>query len=331
MPDAPPTLVVAQTCDAERRAVIAEAVGDAGRIVYLEDVAEADRPAAVAAATAVFAVHVDQLPDRGRDIGPGCRLLQFHSAGVDYLPLAHFPADLPIAGNGGAFAEPMAEHGLAMALAAGKRLAIEHQKMREGEFNQFVRNRMFMGGTAGILGLGGIGVATAKLFKALGMRIHAINRRGATDADVEIDRIDGPDGLDALLAASDVVVLSLPYTQTTEKLIDKDRLARMKPDAILVNLARGEIVDEDALYAHLLANPKFVACIDAWWVEPIRHGRFETGHPFLDLPNVIASPHNSASVGQWRRNAVHRAASNCARALRGETPLHLIGPEERMR
>jgi len=322
-------LVVAANANADRRQVFVDAVGTDGDVVFLEDLAEAERPAAVAAATAIFASGMGQLPNDGADIGGACQLLQFHSAGVDYLPLKHLPADLPIAGNGGAFAEPMAEHGLAMALAAGKRLAIEHGKMKEGEFNQGVRNRMFLGGVAGIVGFGGIGVAMAKLFKAIGMKVHAVNRRGETDED--IDWIGGADQLDAMLQASDVVVLSLPLSQTSERLFDKERLALMKPDAILINLARGEIIDEDALYAHLLANPNFVACIDAWWVEPVRHGRFEMKHPFLDLPNVIGSPHNSASVGVWRVTAWRRAAENCARALRGETPWHLIKPEERMR
>ena len=105
----------------------------------------------------------------------------------------------------------------------------------------------------------------------------------------------------------------------------------MKSDAILVNLARGEIIDEAALYAHLKANPRFVACIDAWWIEPVRHGKFAMDHPFLELPNVIASPHNSASVGGQRDMALRAAAANCARVFRGEMPQHRIGLDERMR
>lgn len=324
-----PVLAIPFEADAERRSLIEETLGDAGQAVYLTDLDEAAARDALRRAAAVFAQRMDQLPDDvGELLTPNCRLLQFHSAGVDYLPLAHLPDSLPIAGNGGAFAEPMAEHGLAMTMAAAKRLFIEHEKLKTGEFNQFVRNKMLAGSVAGILGFGGIGVATARLMRAIGMKVHAIKRSGETDEPV--DWIGTPDRLDEMLAAADVLVLSLPLSQKTERLLDAEKLALMKPDAILVNLARGEIIDEAALYAHLQANPAFTACLDAWWVEPVRHGRFEMGHPFLDLPNVIGSPHNSASVGAWRGMAVRRAVENCVRALKGEQPLHLIRPEERM-
>ena len=104
----------------------------------------------------------------------------------------------------------------------------------------------------------------------------------------------------------------------------------MKPDAILVNLARGEIIQEGPLFAHLQANPGFFACIDAWWVEPIRHGAFQVDHPFLSLPNVVGSPHNSASVPGMTEAALRRAVANIRRALVGETPLYILGPDERM-
>jgi phosphoglycerate dehydrogenase-like enzyme len=244
------------------------------------------------------------------------------------VPTRDLPPELPVAGNRGASAEPMAEHVVAVALAAAKRLFIEHDKLKQGEFNQRSPNRMLRGGVCGILGFGGVGVATAQLMRAFGMKIHAINRRGASDEPT--DWIGTPDRLDELLAASEVFVVCTALTTETEGLIGSRELSLMKDDAILINVARGEIIDEAALYAHLVVHPRFFAGIDAWWVEPVRHRRFEMNHPFLDLPNVIGSPHNSAGGGVWRDTSLRRAVANCRRAILGEEPLNTIRPEERM-
>ena len=196
----------------------------------------------------------------------------------------------------------MAEHALAIALAAAKRLILEHENLKLGQFNQFTRNRMLAGGLCGIFGFGGIGAATARLMHGIGMRVHAINRHGRTD-----ERVDWMYGV-----------------------IGAAELRRMKDDAILVNVARGEIVQERPLYDHLVRHPRFTACIDAWWIEPVRHGEFRIDQPFLDLPNVIASPHNSAQGAGAHDISLRRAVENCRRALTGGAPLHVIGLDERL-
>ena len=132
-----------------------------------------------------------------------------------------------------------------------------------------------------------------------------------------------------MLATSDALIVSLPLTTRTEGMIGARELALMKPDSMLVNLARGEIVDESAFYAHLKNNPAFTACIDAWWVEPVRHGEFRMDEPFLDLPNVLGSPHNSASVRNATKMALIAAMRNCRRVLEGHEPQHLVGDDER--
>jgi phosphoglycerate dehydrogenase-like enzyme len=114
-------------------------------------------------------------------------------------------------------------------------------------------------------------------------------------------------------------------------MIGAAQLARMKRDAILVNVARGEIVDERALYQRLVAFPTFAAGIDAWWIEPVRHGTFRMDQAFMSLPNVIGSPHNSAAaIAGTGAVGLQRAVANIRRALAGETPLFLVPPEDRM-
>jgi len=324
-----PRLLVTLEVDDRGREIIARGIADVAEVTHLADVPEG-RAEVLSRADVLLARNT------AKELRPGepallakARLIQFVTAGVDYVPLADLPPGVPVANNGGAYAEPMAEHALAMTLAALKRLLIEHEKLSRGHFDQFRLNRSLAGATVGILGFGGIGVATARLMRALGARVHAVNRRGTTDEPVDWVGTDAQ--LDDLLAASDVLILSLPLTPATEGLIGARELRLMKRDAVLVNLARGEIVDEAALYAHLLAAPAFTACIDAWWVEPVRHGRFAMGHPFTRLPNVIASPHNSASAVGWRHTALSRAVENVRRALVGETPRFLVPPEDRMK
>ncbi len=322
-------LVVTYPLSERSRAIVAEELAGAAEVIYLAELPEQQRAAALGRAGAVLA------NDTAKELHPGeatllrkARLLQFSAAGVDWVPTRDLPPQLPVAGNKGASAEPMAEHIVALALAAAKRLFIEHENLKRGEFNQRAPNHMLRGGVCGILGFGAVGVATARLMRAFGMKIHAINRRGASNEPT--DWIATTARLDDMLRAADVLVISAALTTATEGLIGARELALMKEDAILVNVARGEIVDEAALYAHLLSHPRFFAGIDAWWVEPVRHGRFAVGHPFLDLPNVIGSPHNSAGGGVWRDVSLRRAVANCRRALLGAIPLNLIGPDERM-
>jgi glycerate dehydrogenase len=310
------------------RAVVEHALAGAADVISLKGLDDAAREAALRRAGAVLLWNTTELRPHELALIANARLLQTMSAGVDFLPFSTLPPSLQVASNGGAYAEPMAEHALAMALAAAKRLIVEHTALAGGAFNQFEQNRMLAGGVCGIFGFGGIGEATAKLMRALGMRIHAVNRRGATDA--QVDWIGGVDRLDELLAASDVLLISAPLSRTTRGIIDAAALARMKPDAILVNLARGELIDEAALFTHLRNHPRFTACIDAWWVEPGRHGRFAMDQPFMTLPNVIGSPHNSATVASSRSAGLRRAAENCRRALLGETPHYLVREEEKL-
>ncbi len=254
------------------------------------------------------------------------RMIQLLSAGADSVPYAEVPENIVIAGNVGAYAEPMAEHVLAMTLALAKNLFRQHRNLMRGEFNQSVLNCKLKGSICGILGFGGIGRATARLMRGLGMRIFAVNTSGRTDEPV--DFIGTLDSLKQVFSVSDVLVISLPLKKETRGLIGKQELDWMKPNAILVNVARGEIIVEAALFAHLVSNPDFSAGIDAWWVEPFLHGEFYTSYPFLELPNLIGSPHNSTMVPGTADEATRRAMENVKRFLDNEPVIGVVRRED---
>lgn len=254
------------------------------------------------------------------------RFMQLLSAGADHVPFRLFPETLVVAGNAGAYAGPMAEHVMAMTLALSKNLREGHRKLVAGQFDQFGMNRFLRGSTCAILGFGGIGKATAQLMKAFGVKILAVNTSGRTDEDV--DFIGTTKDLEDVLGRADIVVVSMPLSRSTKGLIGARELTWMKPDAILVNVARGEIIDEGAFYAHLQSHPTFKAGIDAWWVEPFRHGRFEMHHPFLDLPNVLGSPHNSGMVPEAMAQATKEAAENIKHYIMGEKVKGVFSREE---
>lgn len=297
-------------------------------IEYLPEVRDEDRLRVLRSAKAVLTWFIgSELRDSEEfAVLRSAGLIQLMSAGADRVPFERFPDTVAVASNAGAFAEPMAEHVLAMTLALAKRLPQNHAALARGVFDQRTPSRTIHGSVIGILGFGGIGQASAKRFGAFGARVHAINRAGVSDLPVEW--MGTLDELDVLLGAVDVLVISLPLTAVTRGLIAKRELSLMKPDAILVNVARGAIVDEAALYEHLVNTPSFSAGIDAWWQEPRAHGSFATGHPFLELPNVLGSPHNSAVTDGALSAAARRAAENVARHLRGEAPLHIVEPSD---
>ena len=210
------------------------------------------------------------------------------SAGADTVDFDAVPATLIVAANVGAYAQPMAEHVLGMTLALAKRLQANHARLAAGEYPADPETTELRGAVAGIVGFGGIGRACADLLRPLGVRIHAINTSGRTDADVEF--VGGPADLERVLRAADVVVVAIPLTLETRGLIGARELAWMKPTAVLINVARAAIIDETALYEHLVATPGFSAGIDVWWDEPERGAAFHQRLPFLELPERAGIP-----------------------------------------
>lgn len=291
--------------------------------VYLDDVDPESRESLITEADALLSrLPHKELRDQELSLLTADQIMQAVSAGVDHLPLERLPDGLVLQSNAGAHGEPIAEHVLAMYLALSKRLRIEHNKLKGGNFDQFRPTRRVHGSTCGILGFGGIGQASARLLKSAGVSILAINRSGEAEESVEF--LGTPDDLEYVLRRSDGLVLSAPLTPETRGIIDREKLQWMADDAMLINIARGELINQHDLYHHLQANPEFQAGIDAWWKEPVRHGKFEIEYPFLDLPNVIGSPHNSAQEPGISTHSLQQAAIRVARTLTTGIPTNVV-------
>jgi phosphoglycerate dehydrogenase-like enzyme len=304
---------------------LANDLGGAARVQTLSGLPEEQRAPTLRAADVILAVHwrTELRPDEGPNLD--VRFVQLLSAGADDLPFDQLPRHAQIASNAGAYAEPMAEHAVAMALALIKRLPENQIRLASGVWDHS-STRWVNGSVWGILGFGGIGKAIGRLVRALGGRVHGINTSGRSDEPAEF--VGTLDDLDTVLAAADVVVISLPLTRRTRALIGVRELELMKPSAILVNVARGAIVDETSLYEHLQSHSEFSAGIDAWWGEPFRAGEFHVDHPFFELPNLLGSPHNSGLVPGIREHATSHAAANILRFLQGERVTGLVRAED---
>lgn len=320
-------VVVSYQADEEHARISSEVLGRDASVVFVRQLPEPERLAALSWAEAVIGWNPPrELPAGALARAPGLRFVQLMSAGADSVDFTALPPGVTLAGNVGAYAKPIAEHVLAMTLALARRLPQRHAGLAAGDFNQRDLLITLDGAVCAILGLGGIGTATAALMRALGARIHAVNTSGATSEQVEF--VGTLADLDRVLAIANVLVLSLPLTRATRGLIGARELSLMRPDAILVNVARGGLIDERALYQHLVASPRFCAGIDAWWHEPGRGAGFRSDFPFLDLPNVIGSPHNSGIVPGVLPGAARRAAENVLRFLRGQPVTGVMHPAD---
>jgi len=161
-----PALVVAFALSQKRKAIVADALAGASAVVYLNELDQTARAKALRNTGALLTFNTSkELRPGEAKLLDGAQLIQFMIGGVDFIPLGELPEGVPVATNGGGYAESMAEHALAMALAAAKRLILEHENLKRGQFNQFTRNRMLAGRVCGIFGFGGIGAATARLIR----------------------------------------------------------------------------------------------------------------------------------------------------------------------
>jgi phosphoglycerate dehydrogenase-like enzyme len=227
-------------------------------------------------------------------------------------------SDVILTNSAGIHGPAMAETVLAMILhfARGFDVAVRAQARHEWAASRFEEEfgigREIAGATLGIVGLGGVGRAIARSAGALGMRVIALRRSPAASAD-GVELLTGDDALRVLLARSDYVVISVPSTSETRGMIGARELAAMRPDAVLVNVARGEVVDEDALVETLRAGRLRGAALDVFRKEPLPEAS-----PLWDLPNVLILPHVSGTTDRFWGRETELIVDNVRRYLAGE-------------
>ena len=264
------------------------------------------------------------LPEKHLPLGRSLKWIHIPSAGVeDSLYPALVESPIRITCSRGISSAALADHAFGMILAFSRGLAVA---LREGS-TTWIRTRFFDadpmpreldGKTLAIFGFGSIGRELARRGRGFGMRVHALKRHRISEEPLA-DRMFTARELEPFLASADYLVVTLPLTPETRGILDGPRLAAMKPSAVLVNIARGGLIRQDALVAALQAGRLAGAGLDVFEHEPL-----PADSPLYGMPNVVLTPH----IGGLHPNYLDRATSlfivNLGRYLKGETLLHEV-------
>lgn len=246
------------------------------------------------------------------------------SVGVDHVDVSALNArGIPLGHTPGVLVETTADTAFALLLAAARRISEADCFVRQGAWRRenrwspdFFTGKDVSGATLGVLGLGAIGQAVARRAAAFGMRVLAWNR-----SPREVPGVTAV-SLEELLAESDFLSVHLALTDETRGLLGAGRIAAMKPGAVLVNTARGGIVDEHALAEALGQGQLYAAGIDVFEEEPV-----PADNPLLSLPNVVLAPHIGSATAATRARMADMAAENAIAALQGKTMPNCFNPE----
>lgn len=261
-------------------------------------------------------------------LAPNLRWLALASAGAEHVLRMGFAQARPaltITTASGVHGAPISEFVLSVLLIWTRRwreiLAAQDERAWPDSPLALLGSEL-EGATLGIIGLGAIGRRVAQLGRAFGMRVVA-QRRSATpgQSDPDVDELLPPDRLADLLAQADYIVISAPNTAETQRLITAERLRQMKRSAVLINIARGDLVDEEALIAALRDGTIAGAGLDVFETEPL-----PTSSPLWSMPNVILSPHISGVTLRYSQRLTTLFLENVARLRAGQPLRNVVDP-----
>lgn len=259
------------------------------------------------------------------DAVPSVRVVSNFAVGYDNIDVPACTArGVAVCTTPDVLTETTADFAFALLMATARRIPESVAAVHRGEWHTWepmgFLGRDIAGATLGIVGLGRIGRAVARRATGFGMRILYTNQERVPAAEAELGA-EWTD-LDTLLAESDFVSLHVPLTDETRGMIGAEQLRRMRRTAVLINTARGPVVQTDALVAALEAGEIWAAGLDVTDPEPL-----PADHPLLKHPRVVVAPHIASASEATRANMATLAAQNLLAVLRGETPPRCLNPE----
>ncbi len=256
--------------------------------------------------------------------GTGLRVISNHAVGFDNIDVAAATArGIPVGNTPGILTDATADFAFALLMAAARRVAEGERFVRAGRWRTWGPSLLLgpdvHGATLGIIGFGRIGQAVARRAAGFEMRVLYFDPTApVADPALRAEAVD----LETLLGESDFVSLHVPLTPQTRGLLDRETLALMKPSAILINTARGPVIDPDALYEALREHRIFAAALDVTDPEPI-----PPDSPLLTLDNCLIVPHIASASIATRRKMSLMAAQNLIAGLQDEPLPNCVNPE----
>eukprot|EP00884_Botryococcus_braunii_P007024 jgi/Botrbrau1/16322/Bobra.0066s0089.2 len=257
---------------------------------------------------------------------PNLRWIHSNAAGLEHFILPQMvEADLVITNAKGNFSHSLAEWCLAACLYFSKQLPRLQDQQKAKSWSPFDVEEL-RGRTMGIIGYGDIGQATATIARAFRMKIAALRRRSHLKnirEDAEGLQVYPPEALEELMRVSDYVVAALPHTPNTEKLVRRQAINAMKPNAVFINVGRGKTVDEEALIDALKERRIRGAALDVTYTEPL-----PADSPLWELDNVLLSPHSADRTAEFQFEAMGQFLDNVQRWVAGQPLFNLVDKRE---
>jgi phosphoglycerate dehydrogenase-like enzyme len=285
-------------------------IDDAGRQALLERIAGVE-----------VMVGANSIPAEYFAAAANLRWFQVINAGVEELHAnGTLARGFQVTTGAGIAAGPIAEHGIGLMLMLARSLHTSVRNMREQTWERGFTSQL-AGKTLGIVGLGEIGRAVARRARPFDMRIIATRRNPGDGRDPDCDEVYAHTDLGELLARSDYLFIAAPLTPETRHMLSAAEFAQMKPTAFVINVGRGEVIDQQALVRALESGQIAGAALDVTDPEPL-----PPGHALWSMPNVIITPHVAGAVEGYGHRAIRVFVANLQRYLAGEPLSHVVDP-----